>query len=397
VTRSPETTPGTQRSQAAPGIPSPGTGAAPVAVTAPRARRPRWVPLLMAGGGVSLLAGLWAGLLLLGVPLPAGERLADGHGVFMTLGFLGTLIALERAVALGAAWAYLAPAAAGAGGLALVAGAPAGLGQALLAAGGAVLVGIYAAVHRIQPSLHNTVQAVGAGCWTVTAGLWLAGWQIPRIVPWLAGFLVLTIAGERLELSRMTGATPRSRQLFVGVVGLLTAGLLASLVAEAVGVRVAGAGLLGLAAWLSTYDLARRTVRARGVTRYMAVALLGGYAWLAVAGALWLADGAMTSAATYGAMLHALFLGFVITMVFAHAPVIIPAVLGVRLPYHPVMYGPLALLHASLVLRLLGGDAVGSPIAWQWGGVLNEVAILLYVAVAVVRVVGAGTPRRAPV
>jgi len=350
----------------------------------------------MAGGGVSLLAGLWAGLLLLGVPLPAGERLADGHGVFMTLGFLGTLIALERAVALGAGWAYLAPAAAGAGALALVAGAPAGLGQALLAAGGAVLVAIYAAVHGIQPSLHNTVQAVGAACWTVAAGLWLAGWDIPRIVPWLAGFLVLTIAGERLELSRMTGATPRSRQLFVGVVGLLTAGLVASLVDEELGVRVAGAGLLGLAAWLATSDIARRTVRARGVTRYMAVALLGGYGWLAVAGVLWLADGTMTSAATYGAMLHALFLGFVITMVFAHAPVIIPAVLGVRLPYHPLLYAPLALLHASLVLRLVGGDAVGSAVAWQWGGVLNEVAILLYVAVAAARVAGARVTRRAP-
>src|SRR5690606_16201430 len=126
-----------------------------IALGTARGPRPRWVPLLMAGGAASLLAGLWAGLLLLGVPLPAGEPLAGSHGVFMTPGFLGTLIALERAVALGAGWAYLAPAAAGAGGLALLVGAPAGLGQALLAAGGAVLVGVYTAVHRIQPSVHN--------------------------------------------------------------------------------------------------------------------------------------------------------------------------------------------------------------------------------------------------
>jgi len=49
---------------------------------------------------VALLAGLTGALVLLGVPMPAGALpLAATHGVLMTLGFLGTLIALERAVA----------------------------------------------------------------------------------------------------------------------------------------------------------------------------------------------------------------------------------------------------------------------------------------------------------
>jgi hypothetical protein len=37
-------------------------------------------------------------------------------------------------------------------------------------------------------------------------------------------------------------------------------------------------------------------------------------------------------------------------------------------------------LHASLMLRLLAGDAAGSSVAWQVGGVLNEVAILAFLA-----------------
>jgi hypothetical protein len=358
-----------------------------------RRPRPRWVPVLMAGAAVSLLAGLWSGLVLLGVPVPTGQELAGGHGVLMTLGFLGTLIALERAVALGSTWAYVAPAAAGAGGLAVVAAAPGGLGQALLVTAGLLLVANYVAVHRIQPSLHNTVLAAGAACWAVAAGLWLVGWEVPRVVPWLAGFLVLTIAGERLELSRMTGATARSRWLFTAVAGIFVVGLAASLVEEGAGVRLSGVGLVGLAAWLARYDIARRTIRASGLTRYMAVALLTGYGWLAVAGALWIFAGQMGDPASYGAMLHALFLGFVISMVFAHAPVIIPAVLGVRLPYHPILYAPLVLLHASLALRLAGGDAAGSVTAWQWGGVLNEMAILLFLALAAARVMHA---RRRP-
>ena len=56
---------------------------------------------LLLPAGLSLLAGLDAGLLLLEVPAPVGAaHLPDVHGPLMVLGFLGTLIALERAVAL---------------------------------------------------------------------------------------------------------------------------------------------------------------------------------------------------------------------------------------------------------------------------------------------------------
>ena len=39
-------------------------------------------------------------------------------------------------------------------------------------------------------------------------------------------------------------------------------------------------------------------------------------------------------------------------MVFGHAPIIFPAVLRVAVPYHATFYLPLALLHASLAVRL---------------------------------------------
>ena len=379
-----------------------------VTLTAPRRRRARWVPPLMAAAVVCLLAGLWAALVRLGLAVPEGvASLPQAHGPLMTLGFLGTFIALERAVALGEAWGYLAPAAAGAGGLAVAAGAPSGTGEALLGCGGLALVAIFVAVHRIQPSLHNAVLAAGAACWVTADGLWLAGWDISRFMPWLAGFLVLTITGERLELSRMTGTSRLGRLLFAAAAGLFAGGLLASLAAGPsaavagepvpVGVRVTGAGLIALAAWLARYDIARRTIRGRGVTRYMAAALLAGYGWLAVAGALWAGVGQMADGAAYDAELHAIFLGFVMSMIFAHAPVIVPSVLGRPLPYRRVLYVPLVLLHASLALRLAGGDWAGNTDAWQWGGSLNETAILLFLAMAAVLVIrGRRTARRVP-
>ncbi|TWP35814.1 hypothetical protein [Leekyejoonella antrihumi] len=375
-----------------------------IGLTAPRRRRARWVPPMMAAAVILLLGGLWEGLVYLGFNLPAGQaELHQGHGPLMVLGFLGTLISLERAVALGHAWAYVAPAASAVGGLAVVVDAPSDLGPSLVLLGGVALVAIFVAVHRIQASLHNVVLASGAICWVVAATLWLVGWDIPRFIPWLAGFLVLTITGERLELSRLTGATRLSRVLFGAAAGVFAIGLIVSLFAGTDGVRIAGVGLCGLALWLGRYDIARRTVRAKGVTRYMAVALLTGYVWMAVGGVLWVVIGSMhftdlgTAAhgSAYDAMLHAIFLGFVISMIFAHAPVIVPAVLGKPLPYSRVLYVPLALLHLSLLLRLVGGDAFGNLVSWQWGGVLNETALLLFVGVAATAVIRASRHRGA--
>lgn len=369
-----------------------------ISLAAPRRRRAVWVPPLMVGAAVSLLAGLWSGLARLGLSLPTSDVAQPStHGALMTLGFLGTLIALERAVALGAAWAYAAPAAAGAGGLAVTIGAPDGIGQLLLVVGGVTLVANFVAVHRIQASLHNVVLTAGAVCWVVAAVLWLVGWEIPRLVPWLAGFLVLTIAGERLELSRLVGASRTARQLFVTAVGVFAVGLVGSLIVEPIGVRVAGVGLLGIAAWLARFDVARRTIHARGLTRYMAVALLLGYGWLAVGGLLWTINGNPDGGPAYDAMLHAVFLGFVMSMVFAHAPVIVPAVLGRPMPYRRILYVPLALLHASLALRLIGGDAAGSLVARQWGGTLNEVAILMFVFLAGAAMIRARGQSRSPI
>jgi hypothetical protein len=368
-------------------------------------RRPRWVPPLIATAIAILLGGLWEGLVYMGLPLPAGSgTMSQDHGELMVLGFLGTLIALERAVALGETWGYLAPLTAGAGGLAVIAGAPGEVGEALIGCGGVALVAIFVAVYRIQPSLHNVVLASAAVCWVVAAGLWLAGWDISKFVPWLVGFLVLTITGERLELSRMTGTSGRGRLLFACAAGLFAAGLLASLAAGPspaasggtvpAGIRITGAGLIALALWLARYDVARRTIRGHGLTRFMAAALLTGYAWLAVAGGLWASVGQMADGGAYDAELHAIFLGFVMSMIFAHAPVIVPSVLGRPLPFRRYLYVPLVLLHVSLILRLAGGDWAGSTDAWQWGGSLNETAILLFLTMTAVLVAGSARAAR---
>src|SRR5512139_2030168 len=72
----------------------------------------------------SLVAAILAGLFRLGWQVPVvSASSVPLHGALMICGFFGTLIGLERAVALGARWLYLWPILAGISGLAAVSGA----------------------------------------------------------------------------------------------------------------------------------------------------------------------------------------------------------------------------------------------------------------------------------
>jgi hypothetical protein len=355
----------------------------------PKARLP-----LLAVAMLALLAAMWAGLLRLGWDLPPlRDTLAAAHGPLMVGGFLGTLIGVERAVALGRPWAYLAPLCTALGALALLIGVPATLGAGLLVAGSVALLASYTAILRRQVALFTVTMALGADAWAIGNALWAVGRPIHQIVLWWAGFLVLTIAGERLELSRLRRPSQASQVLFLAAAGLFLAGLALSIVAYDAGARVAGAGMVALAAWLARYDVARRTVRLPGLPRFSAVCLLSGYVWLAAAGIMAVVFGGVAAGPRYDALLHAVFLGYVFAMIFAHAPIILPAVTGLAVPFHRVFYVHLILLHLSLLLRV-GSDLTGWLPGRQWGGLLNVLVLLLFIgstAVAVRR----GRARRA--
>jgi len=138
-----------------------------------------------------------------------------------------------------------------------------------------------------------------------------------------------------------------------------------------------GIGLLGLAVWLLRQDIARRTVKEQGLTRFIAVCLLSGYVWLAIGSVMLLAAGGLAGVA-YDAVLHAILIGFVFSMVFGHAPIIFPAVVRVRMPYHWTFYLPLLVLHASLLMRL-AGDGLMLPELRSLGGLLNAAALVLFI------------------
>lgn len=366
------------------------------------ARRRSALPrlLLLIPGGFALLAGLDAALLLLGVSSPVtSESLARAHGILMTLGFVGTVVALERAVALGRPWGYLAPGCLGIGAVSLVTPTPRAVGAALLLAGTVALAALYVPLWRRNHAAAVLIQAIGAVLGVGAAALWAADVPVPWLLPWLVCFLVLTISGERLELARVALGDPRAEPLAVLISVAVAATLTVSLLWPTAGYPLLGAALVTLVAWLCTYDVARKTVRSKGLPRFSAACLLSGYGWLAVTACWWLFAGSTRAGVSYDAVVHSVFLGFVMSMIMAHAPIIFPAVLRRPLPYSAVMYGPAVLLQLSLLVRIGIGDGFGVTTAVQVGGVLNVIAVLAFVAVAVWSATrsprpGSGTPPR---
>lgn len=337
---------------------------------------------LVAAALLALLAGLWTGLVRLGFTLPPVRAgLPAAHGALMVSGFLGTVIGLERAVAVGRRWGYAAPLLSALAVIFLLAGVRP-LAAPSMALAGLFLLAASLAVVLIQPWPFTLIMAVGSACWLVGNLLWMSGRPVPALVQWWIAFPTLTIAGERLQLSRVVGTTRGEHRMLYALVGLLLAAAIFASVWGApwvvgLGWRLAGVALLGLAVWLLRHDIARRNLRQPGLRRFIGTCLISGYVWLAVAGGLMAAWGAMTAGPRYDAVVHAVFLGFVFAMIFGHAPIILPALSGREVPFHPSFYAHLVVLNASLALRL-AGDLSGWPPGRAWGGLFNALALLLF-------------------
>ena len=346
---------------------------------------------------IALLGGLSSGLARLGWQMDAfsqGRMLI--HGPLMICGFLGTLICLERAVALAwrYPWALVVPLVNAMGAFVLLVTPDALLAKVLLTVGSVGLLLLFALLLRIHPLRYMVIMTCGALCWVLGNLLWSAGLPVYQVVHLWTAFLILTIVGERLELSRVRHLTPTIENALTGAVVLYLAGVLLTIINLDTGIRLLGGGALLMAGWLLRYDITRRTIYKEGLARYIAACLLIGYGWLGIGGILGIWKGALYAGPEYAALLHVFLLGFVFSMIFGHAPIILPAVSGLRLEYRPIFYGHLLLLHSTLAYRIYGYLMLDFT-AQKWGGLLNVVAVLLFLVVTVLTVIQSNTRQTA--
>lgn len=333
-----------------------------------------------------LTGGLYGGLIRLGWDLPIVQTQLPGlHGVLMIAGVFGTIIAVERAVAFHTnsrsrwAWAAFVPPLFSAVGAALLFTDAINIGKMLLVMSGLGLVIVYTVVIHRQPTVFTIIMGVGGYMLLIGNALWATNHLIYSMVYWWIGFLVLTIVGERLELARVVRPSNLRQPTFFGAAGLFIAGVVLTYFDIDTGSRVTGLGELALAVWLLRYDIARFTIRQRELPRFIAACLLIGYIWLGVGGFLSLYYGSVIAGLHYDAVLHAVLLGFVFSMIFGHAPIIIPAVMKFPVPFHKGFYLHLVVLHVGLIVRV-GSDVLGSQVGREWGGLLNVVAVVLFLA-----------------
>ena len=334
--------------------------------------------ILLSAGVLSMAVGLYTGLIRLGIQLPShGHPFVVLHGAFMICGFLGTVICLERAVAYDRAWVYAAPLLSAIGTVALLVGAPR-FGAVAFAIAGGIVVAASAALAIRQFTLFMVALTVGAACWVIGTYQWLLGDFSPAVTGWWLNFLVLTVAAERLELSRMRDLSGWSQITFAGATLLLLFGSARGELTQS-SAPLTAAGLLGCTVWLLHYDIARRTVRLSGQPRFSAVAILIGHAWLGVAGVILVAAPPGVGAFSYDALVHAIAIGFALSMIFGHAPIILPAVIGIRVRFTSIAYIPLVLLQLSLGLRLTG-DFLERADLRESGAFITLFALALYAA-----------------
>ena len=342
------------------------------------------IPLLLASF-IILFSGVWAGLMRMNWHIGLFKpSILISHGFLMIPGFLGTLIGLERAVALQKKWAYLGPLASAIGSILIINQHDSQAGYLLILLGSAIMTLMFFVILKTHFINYTITMALGGISLLVGNILWGFGFSIYQFVTWWMGFLILTIAGERLELGRLMKMNNNVKRLFVATITIFLMGAIISLINISLGQKIASTGLIFLAIWLFRNDITRKTIRQDGLPKFIAICLLSGFVWLLIGGLIGLTNVVLFAGPIYDAYLHSIFLGFVMSMIFAHAPIILPAIINsTEVIFKRILYLPLVLLHLSLIIRILGDSILDNHQIRQWGGMLNAITILLYFGITI--------------
>lgn len=333
---------------------------------------------------LTFLFAVWGGLLRLQWPLPVPQaNWISFHGPLMVSGFFGTVIGLARAGVLKSKLGYrselglLVPLAAALGAWTLLLGGPENLGAGCFLAASLGYLAVSLGFFKVQPALIAGLALAGGLGWAWGNAMWLEGRPIPQVVTGWQVLFVLTIASERLEAIRWKAPGGWGLAPIAGS-GLLVAGILLQPFYPAAGVRVVSSGLLGLALFLLAFDAVRHVEKTEGWRTFTRACLFSGYGWLLVSALVGLVAAPVDSGFAYDAFLHSLFLGMVFSMVFSHAPLLLPRVLKTPVPFHPFFYSHWLLLQLSVLARV-AGDVLGSAGLRRWGALLNALALLLFI------------------
>jgi hypothetical protein len=321
---------------------------------------------------LSLLTGIFSGWFRIGwnlpVSLPSGE-----HGALMIGSFVGTLICLERSVSYPNKIALLAPVLNSLSIIFFLLSMP-NTAYLFLLAGSAGLILIYYFLYVKHKGLHILIMLAGAMCYFIGNAILCNTSFYPASVMWWIAFLFFTITGERLEFSKfLLNKNIFTKQL---VLLILLGVFIVSIILpfHSFGSYLTAVSFIGSAIWLLKFDMAKHSLKKPGISFYSGLLLLTAYIWLAVTGVFFALGSYFGS--YYDASIHSFFIGFVFLMIFAHAPVILPAVLKLNIsPFGKSLYVWYYLLNATLIWRVLCIIPGIAP-SKSWAGMFNGIVII---------------------
>jgi len=295
------------------------------------------------------------------------------HGGLMVVGFLAALIALERYFGGGSWVAALASVCFSLGGVALLF-AEIVVNRVLWAAGSvSFLVWALLTLYRFRTHFSTIFFTASATFLGVGVYFYIQSSPFTFYSYAWASFLTTFIAGERMDMLKISNA-PKSAYLLAGA----SIPLAAAAVVAVEKLLMAAAFLIVLLT-AARRDVALRFVRKAGFSRYLGLGLSTAYSWLGLAVVLWVYTNA------FDTLMHVVFLGFTATMIFTHAPIILPAILRIHHFYSQHLYIPFAMLQASTALRLASGVAYQLDL-WSLSGWITVTSVLTFAVIAVVNV-----------
>lgn len=321
---------------------------------------------------LSLVTGIFSGWQRIGWNIDLSNIVAQ-HGTIMASGFFGTLLMLEKCLAMPSKKYLFIPFANGISIIFLYLGFP-HLALSLMTLASAAMCGVGFEMKRMAKQ--NLYWLIIIGFFCLFAGnlfLLLTGLFQASAILWMC-FLLFIIVAERLELTRFLNVSSSQKKLLWIAFALILTGVGPY---HYFGNYIFGIGLIGIALWLLKFDIAFKSLTQKGQSAYSAITMITGYFWLIVS-AYFIIKTDIYNHFDYDALLHSFFLGFTFSMIFAHVPIIFPALFNLRIKiYHPFYYVVMVLMNLSVIARIVS-DQLQMNDMRKWAGLANGLVILLF-------------------
>lgn len=332
---------------------------------------------------LALISGMFGGLIRMGWAFSFPQA-AGYHGLLMTGCFMGSLITLERMVTMKSKWWMIFPTTCALA-VPFVLTGKVTAGVILLMISSVGLVAFYCYHLWKYAETYWYILFSGSSFWLAGNIVFFQTESVPIALNWWVGFILLTILGERLELTKFLPVPKWEKQMLVALLVITCFGLVAGAHSHMTWVYPLGG--LGLVFWFVRNDMARKSVKKSGYQRYLGFGILTAHFWLLLhfIGLLLFSE----NIAGYDIYIHTFFLGFGFSMIWAHAPMLLPALL--KLPtkgYKPVIWIVWTGFQLSLFLRVL--TAFLGFMEWKkWTSMANGILILLmFVSMVLIMVLG---------